>query len=281
MFSVDASTLKSYLIKIIALSVVSYFGILALVFFKQEKLIFFPSPIPDDFKFPFNISFEEIFIESGEDRVHSLLLKTAQPRGVIVYFHGNAGSLEGWGEVGQALSEQTGFDVWMIDYPGYGKSSGKISSQAQLLRIAEATLSKAKERYQTGDIILFGRSLGSGLAVFLGSDPRVKALILETPYLSLTAMAKNRFPLLPAFLMKYPMQSSEWITKVSVPILILHGNEDEVIPFTQGKELSEISKKAQFVEINRGHHNDLEEFPKFWNSIKGFLNQHTGSKDVH
>ncbi|WP_220128844.1 alpha/beta hydrolase [Bdellovibrio sp. KM01] len=251
-----------------------------MVFFKQEKLIFFPSPVPEDFNFPFNISFEEIYIKSDDDRVHSLLLKTAQPRGVIVYFHGNAGALDGWGEVGQTLCLQTGFDVWMIDYPGYGKSSGAITSQAQLLRIAEATLAQAKERYQTQNIVLFGRSLGSGLAVYLGSDPRVKALILETPYLSLTAMAKSRFPLLPTFLMKYPMQSSEWITKVSAPVLILHGNEDEVIPFTQGKKLSEISKKAVFVEINRGHHNDLEEFPKFWDSIKGFLNQHTGNKDV-
>ncbi|QDK45380.1 alpha/beta hydrolase [Bdellovibrio sp. ZAP7] len=280
MFSVDVSTLKSYLVKIATIGAASYFGILALVFFQQEKLIFFPSPLPEDFKFPFNISFEEIYIKSGDDRVHSLLLKAEQSRGVIVYFHGNAGSLEGWGEVGQTLSQQTGFDVWMIDYPGYGKSSGKISSQEQLLRIAEATLAQAKERYPTGNIILFGRSLGSGIAVYLGSDPRVKALILETPYLSLIAMAKHRFPLIPAFLMKYPMQSSEWIPKVSAPILILHGNEDEVIPFTQGKELSAISKKAVFVEINRGHHNDLEEFPKFSDSIKGFLNQHTGSKDV-
>jgi alpha-beta hydrolase superfamily lysophospholipase len=270
----NTSRLKSSLIKIIQIGAVSYFGILALVFFKQEKLIFFPTTLPEDYQFPFNVSFEEIYIPVGNDRVHSILFKTSQPHGVILYFHGNAGAMDGWGEVAQTLSQQTGYDVWMLDYPGYGKSPGHITSQDQLLQMAKQTLEHVKERYRNTDIVLFGRSLGSGFATYLGSDPSIKAIILETPYFSLSAMAKERFPILPGFIMKYPMPSADWITKVTAPILILHGNEDEVIPFTQGKRLSEVSKRAVFVEINRGHHNDLEEFPKFWDSIKGFLNQH-------
>src|SRR5436190_1275553 len=95
----------------------------------QEKMIFYPEPISADFKFKFNANFEELFIKSKDAEINALHFKTNNPKGVILYFHGNAGSLDTWGDLGEEFT-RTGYDFFIFDYRGYGKSTGSRSEEA-------------------------------------------------------------------------------------------------------------------------------------------------------
>lgn len=255
-------------VRIIALA---YFAILILVYLFQEKILFYPSTLPKDYKFSFGGKFEENFAKVDKSEVHSLIFHAPNSDGIILYLHGNAGALDGWGEVAQKLSEKTALDVWIIDYPGYGKSNGKISSQEQLLNIATHVLNEVKEKNSGKKIFVYGRSIGSGIATYLAQDPAVRGLVLETPYVSIRELANRTAPFIPSFILKYPMQSNEWIQNVKSPILIIHGNQDEVIPFTQGQALSKYRDNIRFVEIDQGTHNDLDSYPLYWESIDHFF----------
>jgi Hydrolases of the alpha/beta superfamily len=264
--------MKDLIISAMKVGALAYVGVMALVYLIQERLMFYPTKLAQDYKFQFNTAFEEKWTDFGKEKIHSLLFKAPASRGVIIYFHGNAGSLENWGEVAERLCRELHWDVWMFDYPGYGKSSGKITSQEQLLKLAQAIYDDVKKEYPTQDIVVFGRSIGSGPAVHLAANNPVKKLILETPYLSLKAIAGEAYPYVPIALLKYQMPSNEWIQKVQAPIMILHGTNDEVIPIHHAVDLSKIAKGAKFVQFEGGYHNDLSDFKQYKAALQEFLN---------
>lgn len=243
---------------------------LCLVFYFQERLIFFPEPLPLDFQFRFAGSFEEKWIEMPGSRVHSLYFRQTNPKRLILYFHGNAGSLAGWGEVAAELANRTQSDVWIIDYPGYGKSSGGIRSEAQLQQLAQILWKHAQPLGLP--IVIFGRSIGTGPAVALASTTEAKAVILETPFLSLVSMAQLHYRFVPTFLLRYQFRSDLAFENIRSPILILHGTEDEIIPLSQGEELAKLNVRARVVRIQGGHHNDLDQSPDYWRGLQEFLN---------
>jgi uncharacterized protein len=193
-------------------------------------------------------------------------------KGLILYFHGNGDDLQSWGLAGQELAERTAMNVWMFDYPGYGKSEGTISSEQQLHKIS-ATFFEAAQQLAGGSdrIVLYGRSIGTGLAVKLASEYKVAALILESPYLSLQEVVSHQFMWVPSLLLKYSLRSDQWMPRVHSPAMILHGDRDEVIPFAQGKELATLSPSITFVPIEGGHHSDLSIYPQYWQAIEQFL----------
>ena len=249
-----------------------YLVILAGMFLFQEHLIFFARTLPADYKFEFSHPFEERYQTIGGYKIHSVLFKAADTKGLIIYFHGNAGNISSWGEVAEDLSGHTHYDVLMVDYPGFGKSEGTVQSEAQLHLMASEIYKRAASGMDGEDkIIVYGRSIGSGLAVKLAAENRPQALILETPYLNLVALAKIHYPWAPLFLMKYTFHSDQWIDKVKCPVLVLSGTDDEVIPHSHAIALAALAHEATFVEIPGGHHNDLEESPQFWPAIEKFV----------
>lgn len=120
-------------------------------------------------------------------------------------------------------------------------------------------------------MIVYGRSIGTGLAVKLASENKVRALILESPYFSLSSLAKEKFPWAPLFLLKFNFRSDLWMPNVTAPVLLVHGDSDEVIPFTQGEKLSRLAPQILFRPVPGGHHNDLAEYPAFWLALQEFL----------
>lgn len=260
--------------KTVRFALIGYAGLIALLYFTQEKMIFFPEPLPQDFKFKIKGHFVEKFVSSGKDQIHSLIFKVPQSKGLIIYFHGNGGAMDTWGETASELSAEFGWDVWMVDYPGYGKSTGRVQSQEQLLKMADDIFAQAQKEYPNAKIILYGRSLGTGVAVYVASHHKVAGLILETPYTSLSDIAKGRFPFLPLFFFRYPMLSNQWIKEVDIPILILHGTEDATVPFKLGQALSELAPNATFVAVPGGRHNDLSMFPEFNQAIRKYLSNY-------
>ena len=125
--------MKQFLFNSALLIVLLYLGVLVFLYFFQNSLIFFPKRLNSDYQFSFS-NFEERFFQSKSgSKINYLLFKAPSSKGMILYFHGNAGALDSWGMVGQEIVEKLGLDVWIIDYPGYGKSSEKLPSSGEEL----------------------------------------------------------------------------------------------------------------------------------------------------
>ncbi|MBA6154062.1 alpha/beta hydrolase [Gelidibacter gilvus] len=245
----------------------------ASLYFLQEKILFMPTVLPQDFQYEFNHPFEELFLKTDEDAViNALHFKTENPKGVILYFHGNAGDLSQWGTIAEYFVNMN-YNVFIMDYRTYGKSTGKLS-EAALYKDAQYCYDYLKQSYSDSDISLYGRSLGTGIAAYLASKNKPKQLILETPYYSMTDVAKSRFPFLPIEkLLQYKFPTNEFITLVECPIVIFHGTADGVVPFESGHKLFEIAPKQHttFVKIEGGGHNNLIEFEAYRTGIQNVL----------
>lgn len=245
-------------------------GLVILAF--QEKLIFYPTQLIENYKFDFAEA-EELVIQNHNEKISALLFHgQAQPNNLIIYFHGNAEALNSWGFTAAELAQKTGQDILIVDYPGYGKSTGKITSEKQLHQFAERVYEEAEKR-APGNIILYGRSLGSGLATKLAAEKPIKALILETPFLSGYAQGQSSFPLIPLFLIRYKFRNDEHIKKTKAPILIIHGTNDVIVSYDQAKALHQLAPQSTFVTIQGGNHNDLPATEDYWRALELFLNE--------
>src|SRR6185295_15234793 len=150
----------------------------------------------------------------------------------------------------------------MMDYPGFGKSTGKRSEQI-MYDDAKLLYKMARARFSKDSIIIYGKSLGTGIASYLASVKDCKRLILETPYCSIEALFSHYAFIYPVgWMSKYHFPTYKYFEKVDAPITIFHGTSDEVIPYSQSKRLIKIAKPgAELVTIEKGKHNNLNDFP--------------------
>ena len=260
------NTLKT----ILGILAILYLGLGLLIYLLQERLIFLPEKLPLDYSFEFDAPFEEHFIEMEDGaKINALHFTQNESRGLIVYFHGNAGSLARWGEVVIPFLDM-GYEVLITDYRGYGKSTGK-RSQKRMLLDAGKVYAFAKDIESEERIILFGRSIGSAFASYLAGKNSPSKLILETPFYSLKDVAKEVIPIYPTRqLLRYNFKNHSYLKEAKIPIYIFHGTDDEVVKFNSGKQLhASLSKnQAIFFTIDGGHHNDLSTFPEYWNQME-------------
>lgn len=240
------------------------------MYFGQEILLFHPRKLDRHTPFNFKITAGEKFVISGSDTIHGLLFKADSSRGLIFYLHGNAGALDTWGRAHEFYVEQ-GYDFFILDYPGYGKSSGEISSEAQLHASVEAAYSEMLKSYKENDIIIIGYSIGSGPATHLAASHQPAQLILQAPYYSITDLALKEYPFIPKALLKYPLPTCEWLPEVKCPVQIFHGDIDEIIPYEHAKRLQKLFKKGDFLHTLKGasHNgmNDLESYRSIMREI--------------
>ena len=243
------------------------------LYFFQEKLIFLPTKLPQDYTFEFSHPFKELFLKADDGAViNAIHFKTEKPKGVILYFHGNAGDLSRWGKITEFFVEKD-YDVFVMDYRTYGKSKGDLNEQA-LYNDAQMCYDYILEQYGESEIVIYGRSLGTGMATYLASNNYPGQLILETPFYSLTDVAKHRFPMFPNNkLLKYDFPSYKYMQDVSCPISIFHGTNDAVIPYVSGEKLfnSILQKEKVFFTIDKGEHNNLIEFESYLKGIQKTL----------
>lgn len=249
--------------------------VLASIYALQDKLIFFPEKIARDYSFAFTIPFREVFLKTPDNaELHALYFQTkaSASKGVILYFHGNAGSLRSWGSLAADLLP-LGYDVFMIDYRGFGKSTG-IRTEATLHQDAQLAYTYLLKQYPENSIIVFGRSIGTGIAVPLAAQNHPKLLLLETPFYNFKDVAKTHYPFLPVtILLKYTFPSDEWIRKISCPIYVLHGTADSVVPYASGQKLAQLAGdgKAKLITIPDGGHNDLSNFTTYQQALYNIL----------
>jgi len=249
-----------------------YLLICVLLYFFQAKLIFFPTKLPLDHTFHFNGEFEEKFFQvDDKTTIHALHFFSKNPKGVILYFHGNAGSLDDWGEVADDFVKLD-YDVLISDFRGFGKSAGKMS-EINFNQDAQLLYDFLLEKYDASQITIYGRSLGSGMAVNLASGNKAKQLILESPFAKFADLAQSRFKIFPVkALLKYGFSNKDKMEKVNCPVHIFHGTNDQVIPYHHAKELQSVLKpESTFTTIEFRNHNNLFTFQEYWTKLKAIL----------
>ncbi len=261
------------LIKIVTVIAGLYIILCAGLYFFQENLIFFPQKLDENYQFNFAEDFEELkFQNSDGNALNGLLFRSDSSRGLIFYLHGNAGSLASWGNVAKTYTALN-YDIFILDYRGYGKSEGKISSQAQLFADNQMIYDELKKTYQEEDMIILGYSIGTGLASKLASNNNPAQLILQAPYYSLTDMMRQRFPFIPSFFLKYKFATNTYLKNCEMPITIFHGDKDRVINYGSSIKLKEeFHDKINLITLKGQGHNGMTDNIRYQQELKKTLN---------
>jgi pimeloyl-ACP methyl ester carboxylesterase len=264
---------KKILFRTLKLFLIFYVLICIALYFFQERLIFFPNKLDKNYKFSFAQPFEEVNIKTNDGNLlNSLLFKSDSANRLVFYLHGNAGSLSNWGEVAKRYTDLH-YDVFILDYPGYGKSSGSIKSQAQLYEDIQLAYNEIKKRYKEEQIVVLGYSIGTGPAAKLASGNHPRLLILQAPYYSMTDLMRHHYPIIPTFLLKYKFQTSENLEDCKMPVVIFHGNQDEVIYYGSSLKLKDEMKDGDtLITLHGQGHNGMTDNPEYIGAIRTILN---------
>jgi len=261
-------------VTIIKIAAIACILLCALLYFIQEKLIFFPQQLPADYKFTFDQQFQELQFNSPDGpKLHGLLFKADSSKGLIFYLHGNAGSLASWGQVAKTYTD-AGYDLFMLDYRGYGKSGGSIHNEDQFYNDVQLVYDSIRKKYDEKNIVVLGYSIGTGAATKLASVNHPRLLILQAPYFSLTDMAKKNFSIIPSFILKYKFQTNIFLEKCKMPVVIFHGDQDEVIYYGSSIKLKALFKPSDTLITLRGQgHNGMSNNLAYISELKKVLNR--------
>lgn len=242
--------------------------------FLQKKALFRPVTLAEDYVFSFDAPFEEHFLNTPDGaRINVLRFPTtwATRRGAVLYFHGNRGSLQRWGAMHADFTSR-GFDFIAPDYRGYGKSTGEPNERT-LYEDGRLVYDWVRQDYPAHHLILYGRSLGTGVACFLGAHVRAKMLILETPFdniggLLAELLRRTELPFRPAFF--FP--NDRHLRQTTLPALLFHGTADRVVPYASAARLQTCLKPGdEFVTIPGGTHGNLREYEMYQEKLGKWL----------
>jgi pimeloyl-ACP methyl ester carboxylesterase len=272
---------KKVIFRMLELLLFVYVLICLALYFFQEKLIFFPDKLDRNYKFSFSQPFEEVNIKTEDDNfLNGLLFKSEGAKGLIFYLHGNAGSLNNWGDVAKRYTDLN-YDVFILDYPGYGKSEGTIKSQAQLFNDIQTAYTEMKKRFTEDDIVVLGYSIGTGPAAKVASTNHPRLLILQAPYYNLTDMMRHTYPIVPTFLLKYKFQTNEYLKDCKMPVVIFHGNKDDVIYYGSSLKLKEEMKTGDtLIALTGQGHNGITDNPEYITAIKTILSDEKRTPNI-
>jgi len=169
---------------------------------------------------------------------------------------------------------QFGYEVWMMDYPTFGKSSGVLNEDMLYIETLEVYKMVRAAHYPPDSIIIYGKSLGTGIAAQLASVRDCKRLILESPYYSIENLVAHFCWMYPVnWMLHYKIPTYQYLKKVSAPICIFHGTDDNIISFSNAEKLKkEVFKPGdELIAVEGGHHNDLNNFPLMIQKLDSLL----------
>ncbi len=243
------------------------------VYFFQERLIFQGHSIDPDYEFSFPQDFKEYLLDTEEKGKISVLHFTVpEPVGAILYFHGNRADLRKWGQTVMPLTRY-GYDVFVMDYRGYGKSRG-LRTEAFMHGDAKAYREFVTNRFKYDRMVYFGRSLGSAFALHLAAHQPPDKLILETPIAHITNGIDQYHGLIrKAMLGRFAFDNLRVAPNVACDTVVLHGTNDRVVPLKFSRVLFDTiaSKSKKIVVIPKGGHNNLNNFETYYKTLQSTL----------
>lgn len=265
--------MKNILLKLVIVISTVYILLCTGLYFFQEKLIFHPQKLNKSYEFNFNQDFEEMYIKTSDGiYLNAILFKAENSKSLIFHLHGNAGTIKEWGKIANIYTD-LGYDFFILDYRGFGKSEDKISNQKDLFDDAQVAYNEIKKYYNESDIIVSGYSIGTGIASWLASKNNPKLLILQAPYYNLTDVMKHHLPFIPTFILKYRLETNKYIKDCNMPVVIFHGTKDKTIPYSSSLKLKEENNdKVSLISLKGESHTSITKSENYKNELKIFLN---------
>lgn len=249
-----------------------YLVLCGLFYFYQHLFYFQPKKldVKHALTFPVRIQFQEAKIKfdaATEIDVVKFLPETATPKGVVLFFHGNRYNVEHYSTYAPYFTRR-GYECWMPDYPGYGRSTGETSI-AILKELSIQLYKMANARYAADSIIIYGKSLGSGVGAYLASKRDCKMLLLETPYESISSLTSEYLFMLPVkMLLHDDLETGAYLSMTTAPVLVWHGDKDELIPLAEAVRLTRNMKPAdKFMVVRNADHNGIPAAALYHNSL--------------
>lgn len=243
-----------------------------LIYFFQHRFFFQPEKLPADFRFAYdNLRAVEKTVEPEPGaKINYLHFQVDDPKGVVLYLKGNTKSIKGWGKFAIDFT-RLGYEVIMMDYRGFGKSTGKRTSDA-MKRDSQFIYDLAKKEFTEDKIVVYGRSLGSGFAARLASKNNPRLLILTSPLYSISRAVQRYLPFMPARpFLRYNLPTFQYLKNVRCPIKIIHGSDDRLVPVNTATDLSEVNPKLTrlYIILGAGHINvhQFEEYHRVMQEI--------------
>ena len=274
----------SILITVAAVIVGGYGTICFLTWFFQDKLIFFPFRDYESTPASLGFEFEEVSLSTqAGDSLHGWYCRTSpEPWAIILFLNGNAGNLSHRLER-LPMARQQGTDILLIDYPGYGRSTGKPCEEA-LYATAEACYQYLviKRGIVANKIVLFGESIGSAVALHLATQHTVGGVVVESGFTSLAEVGASHFSWLPVkYLLKYQFPARDLIKEITCPVIVSHSPLDEVTPFRMGEELFRLAAEPKKFVTLSGYHNDRDFLnDSAWRSAMAWLRTEVENRAV-
>lgn len=226
----------------------------------EERFIFYPVSTIERTPRDIGLAYEDLYFSTRDGlRLNGWFVPYPEASVTLLWFHGNAGNISHRLENIRLLHTRLKIHIFIFDYRGYGRSEGQVSEEGSYLD-AEAALQYLRSRKDVDPqkIVFFGRSLGAAVAAELAGREPCLALILETPFASIREMARVAFPLIPIGpLLRTRYDTVEKVRGVKAPVLVLHGERDEIVPLAQGRKVFEAAPEPkEFYPIRGAHHND-------------------------
>tara|TARA_R110002073_G_scaffold108336_3_gene243414 strand:- start:82855 stop:83676 length:822 start_codon:yes stop_codon:yes gene_type:complete len=246
--------------------------LLILLYMFQEKIIFPTEKLDKDFAFSFAQEFEEVNLKTEDgETINALHFKVKEPKGIILFFHGNKGNLSRWGNLVSYL-ETYQYDVFVMDYRNYGKSTGSYDEK-EMYKDGLLAYDYVKQQFREDEIVVYGRSLGCTFATRVATQNNPKHLVLEAPFYNMKKGVRFYSKLAPTFIIKYQFRTDQDIPNVKSPITFFHGDTDKTTSFEESEELFQLvtSKQKEFVSILNGTHHNLKDFEVYQNKMKEIL----------
>ena len=245
------------------------------LYYLQNALLFHPEPVGLNTKYDLKLPYQEVNVPYSSNSNLNIIQFPAgnNTKGVVLYFHGNRKNISYYARFAPEFI-RNGYEVWMMDYPGYGKSTGEFAEQ-RIYDWALQVYKLSRVRYSPDSIIIYGKSMGTGIAAQLASVRDAKRLILETPYYSLPSIVSQYAPIYPVNQMIHlKIPTYQYLQKVTAPITIFHGTSDGVIRHSNASRLKPFLKSGdEFISIEGGGHNDLHEYKLFQQKLDSVLNR--------
>ena len=257
-----------------------YAVLLVYVYFFQSRLIYFPNIGGSGLATPATrgMTYEDVVFEATDGvRLHGWFVSAPEERAVVLFFHGNAGDITHRLDT-IALFHELGLSTFIIDYRGYGRSEGSPTEQGTYADAEGAWLYLTRERGIAPDrIVIFGRSLGASIGTWLAAQHKPAALIVEAAFTSAPDLASHHYWFLPVrTLARFRYDTRDYLQRVTSPVLIFHGAQDEIVPITHGRQLLDVANEPkEFVELIGGHNDAFFlSGPLYRRSLAEFLARH-------